>query len=311
MPNGSSDVNRRSVRVDLQDVFGNTITDHVEITFFNQRLQSLNQRFTVEFRGAPALLPDVPAFPTGLAEVFIKPTKYRFKSVIADIPAGDGPVDLFNSTDRADLTFFVDPQKVKPSFPDISQLQARWPDLWAVLHNPNASSAGQWWTDAWWDDPANDRLKAGLLNLYAKMKHTKFTDGTTVFGYVREVWEVHPARIFVIADSKLRELVKGSTQLFHTVPGTLHTFRPGWHLVDSYKTFDPAGNLQTTFAEDDAGEFRGQGKIMSDTDIDDHQGIQHAFDVIKHTVSSSDSDPYDIHQILAFFQGIDSGYRFA
>ncbi len=51
--------------------------------------------------------------------------------------------------------------------------------------------------------------------------------------------------------------------------------------------------------------------IMSDTDIDDHQGIQHAFDVIKHTISSSDSDPYDIHQILVFFQGLDPGYRFA
>lgn len=310
MPNGSDDVNRRSVRVDLQDVYGRTITDHVELTFYNQRIQSLNQRFSAEFKGAPVILPEVPAFPTGLAEVFIKPTKYRYKSVIADIPAGDGPVDLFNSTDRADLTFFVDPQKVKPTFPDIGQLQARWADLWAVLQNPNASSAAKWWSAAWWNDPANDKQKAGLLNLYAKMKSTKFADGSTAFSYAREIWEARPSRIFVIADSNLRELVKTSTRLFHPVPGSLHTFREGWHLADSYKTYDMAGNLQTTYAEDDAGEFLAQGRIMSDTDIDDHQGIQHAFDVIKHTINSSDSDPYDIHQILVFFQGVDPGYRF-
>lgn len=170
MLNGSGAINRRKVRVDLKDVYGNTITDEVELTFYNQRVQSLNQRFGVQFQGQAVFLQDVPAFPFGLAEVFIKPTKYRYKSIFADIPAGDGAVDLFAPTDRADYTFFVDPQHASPLFPDLNQLQTRWPDLWAILQNPNASSAAGWWTVNWWNDLNNNQQKAGLLNLYAKMK---------------------------------------------------------------------------------------------------------------------------------------------
>ena len=38
-------------------------------------------------------------------------------------------------------------------------------------------------------------------------------------------------------------------------------------------------------------------------------GIQHAFDVIKHKVTGRDTHPYDIHQILIFFQDIHPGYE--
>ena len=88
--------------VDLKDVYGATMTDQVDITFYNQRVQSLKQRFSVQFQRAPVVLKDVPASPLGLAEVFIKPTRYGYKSIIPDIPAGDGVVDLFAPTDTAD-----------------------------------------------------------------------------------------------------------------------------------------------------------------------------------------------------------------
>jgi len=141
------------------------------------------------------------------------------------------------------------------------------------------------------------------------MTHTQFPDGTTVCAHVQQIWQVLPARLFAIVGTELHDLAQNSRSLFHSVSGALHDFRPGWHLLDSYKTFDPAGNLQLTFASDDAGEFFEQGQLMSDTDVDDHQGIEHAFDVIQHTLTGSDSNPYDIHEILMFFQGIDPGYR--
>lgn len=302
-------INRRSVRVDLKDVYGNRIHDRVVLTFHNQRASSLDLKFTVNFQGAPEDLPGVPAFPFGLAQVIIQPKIYRFKSIFADIPAGDDVVDLFNATDRADYTFFVDPHHAAPSFPSFAQLQQRFPDLMAVLQNPAASSAGQWFTADWWNRSDNNPAKAGLLNLYAKMKHTQFPDGTTVFARVQQIWQVLPARLWAIVGKELHDLAQSSTGLFHSVSGALHDFRPGWHLLDSYKTFDPAGNLQLTFATDDSKEFLNQGKLMSDTDVDDHQGIEHAFDVIQHTLTSTDSNPYDIHEILTFFQGIDPGYK--
>lgn len=72
--------------------------------------------------------------------------------------------------------------------------------------------------------------------------------------------------------------------------------------VGSFKTFEKTGNLQLTFARNSAGKF------LVDADVDDHQGIQHAFDVLKHKFTSKDTHPFDIHQILLFFQNIDPGY---
>ena len=303
------DVNRRDVRVDLHDVYGETIHDQVEITFYNQRAQSLNWTYPAPFQGQPVTLKDVPAFPFGLAEVFFKPVTYRYKSIVADIPAGTGPHDLFAPKDRKDATFFVDAAKAQPSFPSLAEFQAHWADLAAVLANPNASSAGRWWTTDWWNDPAHGLEKAGLLNIYAKMKATSFPGGGNVFDGVEEIWQVLPARWYALVKSSLREQAKDNHGVFHAVPGTLHQFREGWHLVDSYKTYDKAGNLQLTFAADDAGEYSAQGRMLCDTDIDDHQGVQHAFDVVQHTLSGNDTNPYDIHEILLFFQNLDPGYR--
>jgi hypothetical protein len=66
----SANVNRADVTVNLKDVFRQTITDEVEITFYNQKVHSLSQGFTVKFKGTPRCSPGIPAFPTGLAEVF-------------------------------------------------------------------------------------------------------------------------------------------------------------------------------------------------------------------------------------------------
>jgi hypothetical protein len=96
---------------------------------------------------------------------------------------------------------------------------------------------------------------------------------------------------------------------FHEEPdnGSMHQFEDGWtRLSDqaSFKTPDPVGNLQLTFASK-------RVNIMAVyADLDDHQGLKHGLDVMKHKVSG-DTNPYDIQQVLVKIQDIDHGYNFA
>ena len=73
---------------------------------------------------------------------------------------------------------------------------------------------------------------------------------------------------------------------------------------DSFKTLkDSAGNIQLTFAENEAGEQ------LADIDLDDHTGLAHVADVLKHKFSGKNTDPYDIQQTLWFSQQLDTEYR--
>ena len=280
-----ADVNRSQVEVTLKDVHRQAITDSVELKFYNRRAQSLNQRFRVQLQGGPALVGNVPAFPFGLAEVFITPTIYRYKSIFVDVPSGE--------PGHIDQTFFVEPARVRPEFPDISTGE-RWAELRRILTG---------FTPGW--NGLGDRRKAGLLNLYAKMQEQSLNGTQKVVQFVESLHEVRPARVHVFVNRQLLELVESNPASFHRVDGSLHEFpSPEWKLVASFKTFEAAGNLQVTFASN------GAGKFMADIDIDDHQGVEHAADVLKHKITGKDTHPYDIHQILIYFQNLDPGYQF-
>ena len=287
-----NDVNRSPVLVNLKDVHGRTITDNVEITFYNQRTQSLNQRFQVKFSGEPVQLPNVPAFPFGLAEVFIKPATYRYKSIFVNVPAG--------VPGQIDETFFVDPQQVTPIFPDFGEIQngQRWNDFRRILQG---SGMGITNVDVW--NGLSDPQKAGLFNLYAKMQRELADTERHVIGLVDRITDFLPARVFAMVQDALHDLVQANNRAFHSVSGALHDFGVGWKLVDSYKTFDQAGNLQLTFGQNSDRVWK------ADIDIDDHQGIEHAADVLKHAITGKDTNPYDIHEILIYFQALDPGYE--
>jgi hypothetical protein len=81
--------------------------------------------------------------------------------------------------------------------------------------------------------------------------------------------------------------------LFHPVPDTLHDPLPGYNKVSSFKTFDHYGNLQLTF------QRRGDtgNEYAADIDIDDGQGIEHIFQVVRNSVAGP-TNPYNIHDIL-------------
>jgi hypothetical protein len=74
---------------------------------------------------------------------------------------------------------------------------------------------------------------------------------------------------------------------FRSVSGSLHKFFDDWVPVsqqNSFKSRNNAGNIQFTFATNPAGGS------LADIDLDDHTGI-------------ANTNPYDLHQILVYFQG--------
>ena len=293
----SENINRADVTVNLKDVFGQVITDEVEITFYNQKVQSLNQRFTVKFKGTPVPLPGVPAFPTGLAEVFIKPKKYRYKSIFINVIGGE------NNSINEDL--FVDPDKARPTLMDFDDLNAKLygADLLKILEKSGIKKAA-------WND-LDKRNRATVLNLSAKMFHDRLKNGDPLLKSVETIVQKildknHRERIYATVNDKLLGTLRKFPEQYRSVSGSLHNFFDDWTPVsqqNSFKSRNNAGNIQFTFATNPAGAF------LSDIDLDDHTGIQHAADVLRHKITGANTNPYDLHQILIYFQGIDPGYR--
>lgn len=288
----ANDINRSFVTAILADVRGKILQDTVEFKFYNVRLASERMQVTVALRGRAAKIKDLPAAPNGLAQVFITPQIYRYKSIFVNVPS-DG-------TGLIHENFFVDPAHAKPKFPSFTDIQSqpRWARLRTLLSNSNVTTAKTW-------NALDDQKKAGLLNLHSKMNATSIGGASVVTDLVQKVENFLPARILARVDPNLISLVASATQAFHTVPGALHEFDAPWKALEgenSWKTFDSAGNLQLTFAGD------GKGNFLADIDIDDHQGVEHAADVLKHVFTGKDTHPYDIHEILIFFQQLDPGY---
>lgn len=281
-----------SILADLRDVQGKGIRGRCRFTLVNQHARSLNRSFEVVFGGRPLPIKgDIPAGPVGIYQIFITPEKYREKNIFLMVPT-DKPAQI-------EEIFFVEPGEVSAKLPTYSTVKqkASWKRLFAVLDNSSITASK-------YGAMANLK-KAGMFNLFAKMEATPLPDKTTVFDHVKKIRNPKPARFFAYVGPALLKLVRADREGFHAVPGALHNFPPGWQRLNSqgsFKTPDRAGNLQLTFAKNSKGEF------LVDADIDDHQGIQHAFDVIKHKVTGKDTHPYDIHQILNFFQVIDPGY---
>jgi len=296
----SDNVNRADVHMSLRDVFGQPIKDDVEVIFKNQKVGSLSQRFPVRLKGdaAPVVLAGVPAFPVGLAQVTIIPNKYRLKSFFFTVFTG--------AANSINEVFFVDADRARPTQMDFQDLAAKpyATDLLRILKSSGINQA------AW--DGLDKRNRATILNLCAKMQKETTKGGQTLLSQVQNVDKTRldkrrRARIFSNTDEGLLGALRKFPERFRGASGVLHTdFPAGFTPVsqdNSFKSRDDAGNIQLTFASDAKGAF------VADIDLDDHAGIEHAADVLKHKFSGKDTDPYDIHQILVHFQNIDPGYR--
>jgi hypothetical protein len=152
----------------------------------------------------------------------------------------------------------------------------------------------------------DDPRRAGLLNITAKMEITAFPNGRSVLSYATGLTRLRGDRLFARVEPALRDETKNSiaSGLFHEVSGSLHTPPPGDQAAGAFKTLDQYGNLQLTFFSNPMTlEF------VVDVDIDDAQGIGHVFQVLKNTLTRSETNPYDIHEILLAHQKLDPGYR--
>lgn len=195
----------------------------------------------------------------------------------------------------------IDPGKVKEAI--FITYQSLPEKLRSVLVNSAAAVGNNLTAEKYYSD-LSDLQKAGLFNLYEKMKATSFANKENVFDYVISLTQVHPARIFAIVDPELVGKVSNNNRLFSKVSGLKHKFPDGYNKIGSYKTLDPYGNLQLTIAKNNNKE-----EFMVDVDIDNSSGLLHIFDVIKHKITKGDSHPYDIREILIGAQNLDPGYQ--
>lgn len=294
-----ADINRSDVQVDFKDVFGETIRDKVEIKIYNTQLQSLKDVYNVNFKGGPETLGQVPAFPTGHAQMIVTPTKYRFKQRFINVQAGE--------TNKITEYFFVDPSKANPHPIEFADLAAKsyGEELLRILKTSGIGAA------AW--NKLNKRNSATILNLCAKMSKETIKNGTKLITFVESIDQTwldnkHLERIYARVKKELLPALRNHPQVYFSVNGGLHHFPSGWTSVkepDSFKTLrDSAGNIQFTFAKKDNEEGH-----LADIDLDDHKGLAHIADVLKHKFSGKDTDPYDIHQTLWFAQQLDPEYR--
>jgi len=297
----SSNVNRADVLVSLRDVHGRPIKDDVELIFKNMQVGSLSQSFPLKLDGLqdPVVLVGVPAFPTGRAQVFIKPNKYRSKSFFINVLGG--------TPNTINEILFVDPSKARPKLMDFKDLASKLygAELLRILKASGIK-------EAIWDN-LDKRNRATILNLSAKMFRETIKNGQTLISQVQNIdqellTKKNRARIFSNTEAGLLPALRKFPERFRGVSGVLHKFPGGFSPVgqdNSFKSRDEAGTIQLTFGTNAGGVF------LADIDLDDHAGIQHAADVLKHRFSGDDTDPYDIHEILVHFQshlGVDPGY---
>ena len=199
------------------------------------------------------------------------------------------------------LTLPIEPDKVsRVRFDTYDKLP---PDLRLVLER-SVSASGENRSARDYYVEMNDLSKAGLFNIYTKMKATILSNHQSTFEYVQSLIEVKPARFYAHVDSELHNLVTTkSGHLFERVDNTLHRKFDNHILDASVKTRDRYGNLQLTFSR-----HVEEQTFIVDADIDNSSGLAHLFDVIGHKFTGTDSHPYDIREILLGSQNLDPGY---
>jgi hypothetical protein len=283
-----------TLKIKFLDVYGAALDDTVDVMLSHSTL-SFNKTVKAHSASRQLTIQGLPAPPSGIYRVFIYPMRHHAVGQFVRI-----------QEDKATLltpSFPLDAGKVVgANFPEFKDLPE---DLKAILEASGDVEGDEGKTGDALYQGLDDLQRAGLLNLYTKMANVQLSNGRNVFTYVRELKRVRGARIYVLVDRPLRDDVINSTatKIFHSEPGGMHHAKPPFRLVDSYKTSEHYGNLQLTFFVEDATV-----QYMVDADIDDAQGIEHAFQVISHLATGEDSNPYDIHEILVGYQHLDPGY---
>jgi hypothetical protein len=129
-----------------------------------------------------------------------------------------------------------------------------------------------------------------LLNILARLQHTKASGRSLLEGRRLRVTAVFPDRIYGEADRSLIDDLRSDTATFTSAPATLHRFNEGSF---KQKTFSK-GNLQVCYAT------RPQNRVAIDADIDLYRSaIPHLFgEVLVNHLTGNTTDQYLVRQIL-------------
>src|SRR6185503_4900490 len=176
--------------------------------------------------------------------------------------------------------FFVEPSKANPHPIEFADLAAKsyGTELLRILKASGIGAA------AW--NKLNKRNRATILNLSAKMSKETTKNGAKLITFVDSIDQTwldnkHMERIYARVKKELLPALRNYPQTYFSVNGGMHHFPDGWTSVkspDSFKSLrDSAGNIQLTFAEKENEE----GHLV-DIDLDDHIGLAHVADVLKH-----------------------------
>jgi hypothetical protein len=275
-----------SLKLILTDAAGNDLNDNITIDLFSlqssthyQATQRIQREITINQI-------DVGGGPT--FRVMVTPANHRiiqFFTILSD-----------GKTTEYAAPVPIDPQKVVSiSAPAFANLSGGAQRMLNQAESPRFNDGiggflqGQALYSALDSYPL---LKAGLLNIAEKSRMTGLQDGSTCLDHYLGMVRFEQDRIFVRTTAALLEETAHSNA-FHSVSAALHDPLPGYEIVSSFKTFDPYGNLQLTFQRrGDTGT-----DYAADIDIDDAQGVEHVFQVIRNSINGP-TNPYDIHEIL-------------
>ena len=286
------------LKLELVDVYGKRLQEKVDISLRNLRVthnlffKNLDASKLIQITGLFTRI-------DGTYQLTIDPPSYHVVSRFVNIKPS-GTTDL-------QIPFPIDAAKVTDvNFPTFASLSKEARD---VLTNSPAVSGFENQTGAALFNALDVIRRAGLLNIACKTLATTFPNGSNTLSFVKELREVRGDRFFAFVDKALREETKNSvnTGLFDPVSGALHHLPAsfmGFTDAGSFKTNDHFGNLQLTF-------FMRGDECVADIDIDDANGIQHVFQVLKNHFTGAPTHPYNIHEILVRHQHLDPKYTFS
>ncbi len=146
---------------------------------------------------------------------------------------------------------------------------------------------------------------AGALNIWSVMKATGLGN-RPASDYIRRIIAIKRDRIYFTPAAGLLNIIETlHGPIFVAGSGKSHSMPNGAEAItiETFKTRDLYGALQLSFLK--GGRH---GELLVDADIDHAFGLDHLFEVIPNTLPYS-THPYDLHEILAYYQELETGYR--
>lgn len=281
-----------TLTLDLFDVHGKRLKGRTTVLLRNLRLDKVEI-----YRGLSASkrirIDGLEGFPNGLYYVRVDP--------VSHLPVGCNVSLSSSGEERVRLQFPVDPAKVTnvdfAAFGDLPPDAVRLLEASGAVLGFEGSSGNALY------DALDDVRRAGFLNIVAKCGAVPLPGGS-VLSRVLELRELRGDRFFAVVPQALREDVRNSvlSGQFHPAPELLHRPPDGYTGAGSFKSDDRYGNLQLTF-------FAGPNDWVADIDIDDADGLEHVFQVVRNALTGRPTHPYDIHEILVLHQRLDPQYR--